>query len=136
MKNITFLLALLLVVDVAAAADAATAKPTAPAKAPHAGMTTKSGTGLPKGHPDSIPADTRLINSGKVLDVLDSEMYTYLLVTSDNGPLWLAAYKTTVAKGATVKYSGGVGMPNFFSKALNRSFDLIIFVDTLEVLNK
>ncbi len=131
MKNIILLLALLSFADTSFA-TAADAKPSESAKAPHGSTAGKSGTGLPSGHPDSLPADTRLINSGTVLDILDSEMYTYVLVTSDKGPLWLAAYKTDLTKGATVRYSGGVGMPNFFSKALNRSFDLIIFVDTLE----
>jgi hypothetical protein len=136
MKNTILLLALFSVADlaVAATADTNAKKPVAPLKAPHSSAAAKPGAALPPGHPESIPSDTRLINSGKVLDVLDSEMYTYLLVTSDQGPLWLAAYKTTVTKGATVKYSGGIGMPNFFSKALNRSFDLIVFVDTLEVV--
>lgn len=59
-------------------------------------------------------------NSGKVLEVLDSDMCTYVQVTSEKGVLWLAAYKTGVTKGATVRYSGGIGMPIFFSKAFNR----------------
>ena len=87
---------------------------------------------MPSGHPDSIPADTRLINSGKVLDVLDTDMYTYVQVTHEQGPVWLAAYKTNITKGSTVRYSGGIAMTKFQSKALNRTFDLIVFVDTLE----
>jgi len=94
---------------------------------------TKPGAGLPPGHPSTAPADIELANSGKVLEVIDSDMYTYLRVTSEKGPIWLAAYKTTVAKGATVKYSSGVAMSKFYSKALNRTFDLIVFVDRLEL---
>jgi hypothetical protein len=137
MKNTILLLALFSVAGVAAAAtDVDAATQVVLAKTPHGGITTKAGEGLPQGHPDSLPADTKLVNSGTVLDVLDSDMYTYVLVTSEKGPLWLAAYKSNVTKGATVKYSNGVGMSNFFSKALNRSFDLIIFVDSLEVVKK
>ncbi len=124
MKNILLFLALISVSGMAVAADAA--KPASP----HGGAATVGG--MPSGHPDSIPADTRLINSGKVLDVIDTDMYTYVQVTHEQGPLWLAAYKTNITKGATVKYSGGIAMTKFQSKALNRTFDLIVFVDTLE----
>ena len=68
-------------------------------------------------------------NSGKVLEVIDTAMYTYLQVTGDNGPVWIAASKTSIAKGATVSYSNGPVMSNFHSKTLNRTFDSIIFVD-------
>jgi hypothetical protein len=101
------------------------------AAAPH-GKEVDIAARMPSGHPSSIPADTRLINSGKVLEVIDSDMYTYVQVTHENGPLWIAGYKTDIAKGANIKYSGGIAMPNFQSKSLNRSFDLIVFVDSLE----
>lgn len=133
MKRIILLITLVSVAGIAAAATGAeSAKPAEATASPHKGMTAKPGAGMPPGHPESIPADTRLINSGKVLEVLDTDMYTYVQVTSDQGPLWLAAYKTNIAKGATVKYSGGIAMPKFHSKSLNRTFDLIIFVDALE----
>ena len=102
------------------------------APSPHGGMSTKPGTGMPPGHPKDIPADTQLVNNGKVLDVLDTDMYTYLQVTTEKGPLWIAAYKINVTKGASVKYSNGVAMSKFYSKALNRTFDVIVFVDSLE----
>lgn len=123
MKNTLLFLALVSFSGMAVAAD--TAKPASPHGAAVAG-------GMPSGHPDSIPADTRLINSGKVLEVLDTDMYTYVQVTHEQGPVWLAAYKTNITKGATVRYSGGIAMTKFQSKALNRTFDLIVFVDTLE----
>jgi hypothetical protein len=91
-------------------------------------------TSLQPTHPVSITADTKQSSIGKVVEVIDSPMYTYLKVTGDKGPLWLAAYKTDITKGTTVKYSGGVTMPNFYSKALNRTFDVIVFVDSLELV--
>ena len=102
----------------------------------HAGMSGKSGAALPSNHPASVPAENMLVNSGKVLEVLDTDMYTYLRVTTEKGPLWIAAYKTVVTKGATVKYSNGVAMSNFHSNVLNRSFDVIVFVDSLEQVKK
>lgn len=138
MKKITLLFALLSVAGVAAAATASSdlAQAEKVTKAPQADTTTKDTAVLPSGHPDSIPADNNLINKGKVLDVLDSDMYTYVQVTSEQGPLWLAVYKTDIKKGASVKYSGGIAMRNFHSKSLNRTFELIVLVDTLEQAGK
>ncbi len=95
-------------------------------------MLTKLGAALPLGHPNTIPADIQLVNTGKVLEVLDTDVYTFLQVTTEKDPLWLAAHKVEITKGATVKYSTGVVMSRFHSKALKRTFDLIVFVDSLE----
>lgn len=116
----------------AASADTGAAKADGTGALPQEGRLTKTVDSLPLGHSKVIPADTQLVNSGKVLEVLDTDMYTYLQVTTEKGPLWLAAYKTEVSKGATVKYSNGVAMSNFHSNALDRSFDVIVFVDSLE----
>lgn len=68
-------------------------------------------------------------NSGKVLEVIDTAMYTYLQVSGNDGPVWIAATKTSIAKGTTINYPDGVVMSNFYSKSLNRTFDKIIFLD-------
>jgi hypothetical protein len=75
-------------------------------------------------------------NTGKVLEVMDASIYTYMQVSSDNGPIWLAASKTTVAKGNTISYPNGALMTNFHSKSMNRTFDKIIFLDKIEVVKK
>ncbi len=72
-------------------------------------------------------------NTGKVLQTMDASIYTYMQVTSDSGPVWLAASKTSVPKGATISYPNGAVMTNFNSKSLNRTFDKIIFVDKIKV---
>jgi hypothetical protein len=134
-KKLSWLIALVLIADIAIAASAGddANKLGEAVTSPHDGGLTNTVDVLPPGHSNGIPADTQLVNRGEVLDVLDTDMYTYLQVTTEKGPLWLAAYKTNVAKGATVRYSNGVAMSNFFSNALNRSFDVIVFVDSLEV---
>lgn len=95
--------------------------------------TAKPAVTLPAGHvPISAAPDTiRLTRKGKVLEVVDSPTYTYLRVTTDKDPVWLAVYKTEIAKDAIVSYSDGVAMSDFHSKSLNRTFDTIIFVDRL-----
>jgi hypothetical protein len=75
-------------------------------------------------------------NTGKILEVIDTSMYTYMQVSSDKGPVWLAASKTKVAKGQSISYPNGAVMTNFASKSLNRTFDSIIFLDKVEILKK
>ena len=82
------------------------------------------------------PPAYQLINKGKVLDVIDSDMYTYLQVSSETGAIWLAAYKSDIVKGDTVRYSTGVMMKNFQSKSIKRTFDKIIFVDSVMAVKK
>jgi hypothetical protein len=77
------------------------------------------------------PPVQQLTRRGVVQDVIDSPMYTYLLVAGDAGPVWLAAYKNDIAKGATVRYSDGVVMRSFYSKSIKKTFDKIIFVDSV-----
>jgi hypothetical protein len=81
-------------------------------------------------------AASQYANTGKVLETMDASIYTYMQVTSDKGPVWLAASKTTVAKGNTISYPDGAVMTNFNSKSLNRTFDKIIFVDRIKVEKK
>lgn len=134
MKKILLLMALASAgTAVAATAGSDASKPADATASPQGGMLTKPGAELPPGHAKALSADIPVTNDGKVLEVLDSDMYTFLKVTSEKGPVWLAAYKTNVSKGANVKYSDGIAMTRFYSKSLKRTFDLIIFVDRLEL---
>jgi len=73
-------------------------------------------------------------NEGKVLEVIDTSMYTYLQVSSNNGAVWIAASKASVPKGSTIGYGNGAVMKNFYSKTLNKSFETIIFLDKVEII--
>ncbi|MFZ2302376.1 MAG: hypothetical protein WAW10_10990 [Gallionella sp.] len=96
-------------------------------------LAAKTSVVLPPGHVPitAMPASIPLTRKGTVLEVLDSPAYTYLRVTGDKVPIWLAAYKIDIAKGAIVNYSDGAAMSNFHSKSLNRTFDAIVFVDRI-----
>ena len=72
-------------------------------------------------------------NKGKVLETMDASIYTYIQVSTDKGPVWLAASKTKVAKGDTISYPNGNEMTNFTSKSLNRTFDRLIMLDKVKV---
>jgi hypothetical protein len=75
-------------------------------------------------------------NTGKVLETMDANIYTYIQVSTDKGPVWLAVSQTKVAKGDTISYPNGNVMTNFTSKSLNRTFDTIIFLDKVKVEKK
>ena len=88
---------------------------------PHAGLKLKemaAGTG----------------HKGKVLQIMDAGSYTYLEVEEKGQKLWVAALKVKVAKGDTVEFPDSSPMENFKSKILNRTFDKILFVESLRVV--
>jgi hypothetical protein len=117
---------------VAQTAGSDAAEPAEAVHSVHGGRSTVTGAAIPPGHSREIPADTQLVNVGTVLEAIETDTYTYLQVTTEKGPLWLAVYKKEVAKGAIVSYSNGVAMSGFHSKSLNRTFDVIVFVDTIQ----
>jgi hypothetical protein len=65
--------------------------------------------------------------SGKVLEVLNSGGYTYLLLDVDGFKDWVAIPELVVTVGEEVELLQGTQMGKFSSKALNRTFDKIIF---------
>ena len=139
-------LAVIAGVVVTLSAQVSDAAPPPVVSAPHGAMSVSAdgvvsphgvaSSAMPADHSKAIPSDTKLVNSGKVLEVIESPAYTFLNVSSEKGPVWLAAYKTEIAKGDAVKYSNGIAMPKFHSKSLDRTFDMIVFVDTLERVKK
>lgn len=64
---------------------------------------------------------------GEVLEVKDVENYTYLRLKTKDGETWAAVNKAQVKKGAVVTIENAETMDNFTSKALNKTFDKIIF---------
>jgi len=72
--------------------------------------------------------------TGKVLDTMDAASYTYIQVDDGARKLWVAAPKFAVAVGDQVKAPAGQPMRNFESKTLNRSFDVVYFVQGVTVL--
>jgi pyruvate/2-oxoglutarate dehydrogenase complex dihydrolipoamide acyltransferase (E2) component len=73
-------------------------------------------------------------HKGKVLQVMDAGSYTYLEVEEKGKKLWVAALKANVSKGETVEFPDSKPMENFQSKSLNKTFDKIIFADSLKVV--
>jgi uncharacterized lipoprotein NlpE involved in copper resistance len=73
-------------------------------------------------------------HKGKVLQVLEAGTYTYVEVEEKGQKLWIAALKTKVNKGDTVEFPDSKPMENFESKSLKRTFDKILFAESLRVV--
>lgn len=71
--------------------------------------------------------------SGEVVSTIDSGGYTYVEVKNGKETFWIAAPKVFLQKGDKVNFNGGMWMPNFKSKALDRTFDKILFVDGISL---
>jgi hypothetical protein len=64
-----------------------------------------------------------------VEEVLQTSSYTYLFASQENQKVWIAIPKREVSIGETYYYKGGMEMVDFKSKELDRTFDLIFFVE-------
>lgn len=66
-------------------------------------------------------------------EVLQTTKYTYLKVSEDTTLHWLAVPTVEFTIGDTLYYQGGLLMPDFKSKELNKTFDNVLF---LEIVSK
>lgn len=64
---------------------------------------------------------------GEVLEAKEVDAYTYLRLKTKEGELWAAVNKAPVRKGAQVTVENAMVMHNFKSKALDKTFDRIVF---------
>lgn len=69
---------------------------------------------------------------GKIVETMDSNGYTYLLLDASQGKLWIAIPQTAVKVDQEVNCAPGLTMNNFTSKTLNRTFESIIFSPGIE----
>ena len=65
----------------------------------------------------------------KVEEVIQGSTYTYLLVSEKGQTNWLAASKVEVAVGDEGYYEKPLRMENFTSKELDRTFEVIYFIN-------
>ena len=64
---------------------------------------------------------------GTVVETMNASGYTYVRVESGGQKQWAAVPATEVKVGDSVQVAPGMVMNNFSSKALNRTFDSIVF---------
>ena len=74
--------------------------------------------------------------SGKVLKTIDAKTYTYIKIKTAEGDVWAASTSVKLKEGETVILDKIYPMDNFHSKTLDRTFEKILFVQNVAVLNK
>lgn len=103
------------------------------------------GTPMPPGHPDinspspaatlsgmtdiEQPTESVQTQQATVVSSIDIPQFTYLEVKQDGKTRWIAAATLAVKKGDIIDFDEGSTMSNFTSKALNRTFPSITFVN-------
>jgi len=73
------------------------------------------------------------IASGTVTETMNSGGYTYVLVDTGDKSVWVAAPEFSVEVGAVVTVPSGMPMPNYHSKTLDRTFDMVYFAESVQV---
>ncbi|QWV92448.1 hypothetical protein KP004_14715 [Geomonas oryzisoli] len=113
-------------------------KAPAPEVVPAAAAPAADNASLFAGHPKIDPADMEKAVekakaaaaapiTGKVTETANAGGYTYICVEKNGTKTWVAVPPMEVKVGEEVALSPGNVMTNFSSKALNRTFDKIIF---------
>jgi hypothetical protein len=86
---------------------------------------------LPAGHPpierEASAAPSAEIIAGVVVEVLPVERYSYLRLKREDGEVWAAVPKTSIAVGQRIRIAEALPMRDFASKSLGRTFALIYF---------
>ncbi len=76
-----------------------------------------------------------LPNVGIAKEVIQTEAYTYLRVQKPDGSEeWVAGPRLNILINSRVEYSQGVTMANFFSRELQHSFPMVLFVSELRAV--
>lgn len=70
----------------------------------------------------------------KVLEVQQAGNYTYLYVKGKGPKHWVAVPSMNASPGETYTYQGGLLMTDFYSKELDRTFDEVLFIESLNSL--
>ena len=96
-----------------------------------------AGAELPAGHPDISGAVPQQLGPasgpvggpvGVVMETMESGGYTYALLEVEGDQIWAAGPVTPVEVGDSIALLGAMGMQNFTSSTLDRTFEEILFV--------
>jgi hypothetical protein len=79
------------------------------------------------------PAPPTGPHKGKVLATTNTSGYTYIQFEEKGKKYWAAAREIKVAVGDTIEFKRSMLVSDFKSKTLNRTFDFIFFVSTVQV---
>jgi hypothetical protein len=83
-----------------------------------------------EGHDHPAAKAATSVKSGKVVETMDAGSYTYVHVDCGDGEtIWAAAPQRAIAAGTAVNISTVMPMENFHSETLDRTFDVVYFVN-------
>lgn len=71
-------------------------------------------------------------HEGTVVDTMNGGGYTYVQIQAADSTFWAAGPEAEVKKGDKVAVVEQMWMDQFTSKALNRTFDKLLFVGQIE----
>lgn len=93
-------------------------------------------TGSVSPHGGALPAAaaTGGGDSGVVKSVSVAGGYSYIEVDRGGTLLWVAAVETPMKAGDRIRWDGGATMQNFTAKSIGRTFDRIVFANSVSVL--
>ncbi|MGI9224688.1 MAG: DNA-binding protein [Woeseiaceae bacterium] len=72
---------------------------------------------------------------GTVLETMNSGGYTYVFIDTAQDQRWVATRETTVQVGDVIQTTPGMPMQGFTSNTLNRTFNVVYFVESLQNLS-
>lgn len=82
----------------------------------------------------SAPALPEGGDQGEVVEVIPASSYTYIRVETEEGEVWLAGPRVALEPGQVIAWGDGMAMRDFASNTLNRTFDVIYFVDAVQIV--
>lgn len=69
---------------------------------------------------------------GTVLETMNSGGYTYVHIDTGSEKIWAAGPEAKVSVGQVIVMDKGMAMPKFHAKSLDRTFDVIYFVGSIQ----
>jgi len=72
------------------------------------------------------------VHEGVVVDTINGGGYTYLQIEDSKQKYWIAVEGIKIEKGTEVRFTEELKAKNFQSKALNRTFDEVMFASNLQ----
>lgn len=75
-----------------------------------------------------------LAEEAKVVSATSTLSYTFIEISRDGKPLWLAADVISLKPGDRISFDEGFIMMNFYSNDLLRSFPNMTFVEKVKVI--
>ena len=95
-------------------------------------LTALSSAGFAQENPHAPKSES----AGTVITTIDADIYTYVEVELDGENVWFAVPASAYTPGEEVLIpSGGLPMKEFYSKTLDRTFDMVYFVGAIARVN-